>query len=161
MDENVVALAMLQAAKDSAGWAFWSMIAAFISALATIATVAIATKALFSWKEQEKVKLRYSFKNSVHKYLSCLYILPDKLTEDVKAKQYEYVSRLMDMYDEANRNWIMLERMFDSTPIEDHWHSMSKLHNLYIRGNEKRDTLASECIAIIRNDMIFSNPKKI
>ncbi len=42
MDEKVIALTMLQAAKDSAEWAFWSMIGTWFAGIATFLAVCVS-----------------------------------------------------------------------------------------------------------------------
>lgn len=62
MDEKVVALAMLQAAKDSAEWAFWSMVGTWFAGIATFLAVVVS---LYIANRRPKPKIRASVSHSV------------------------------------------------------------------------------------------------
>jgi hypothetical protein len=54
MDTDLISYESLLAAKDSAEWAFWGMVATFFSAVVTIFAAIIAYRAISVWKMQEK-----------------------------------------------------------------------------------------------------------
>lgn len=53
MDADLISYESMLAARDSANWAFWGMVAAFISAAATACAVGVAVRAISGWKKQE------------------------------------------------------------------------------------------------------------
>ncbi|AOE45392.2 hypothetical protein BOW93_gp071 [Salmonella phage 118970_sal3] len=79
MNENYIAYETLVANRAAAEWACWAMIASWVSAGATIVTLFLAFKALFTWREQEKTKVKIDFRNALKKlrqlYYLCLSIL--------------------------------------------------------------------------------------
>lgn len=58
----------LRIAEETARWAFWSMVAAAISALATVVTAIIAYNASETWRKQEKLNQLVRLKRAVFRY---------------------------------------------------------------------------------------------
>ncbi|HIE1449397.1 TPA: hypothetical protein ACXJF2_004379 [Serratia marcescens] len=54
MDANLISYESMLTARDSANWAYWSMIAAFCSAGATLLAAIIAFLTINSWKRQAR-----------------------------------------------------------------------------------------------------------
>ncbi|HEJ7150540.1 TPA: hypothetical protein SMI21_001874 [Serratia marcescens] len=52
MDADLISYESMLAARDSASWAFWGMIASFCSVIATLFTAYVALKTINSWKIQ-------------------------------------------------------------------------------------------------------------
>ncbi|EGH4408963.1 hypothetical protein LRI04_003615, partial [Salmonella enterica subsp. enterica serovar Uganda] len=76
MNENYIAYETLVANRAAAEWACWAMIASWVSAGATIVTLFLAFKALFTWREQEKTKVKIDFRNALKKLKTALLFMP-------------------------------------------------------------------------------------
>lgn len=79
MDEKYLAYQSLVTARESANWAFWSMIGTFFSSLVTISAVVVAYRAMHAWKEQDARKDRRELKAALVSYRNTLTLLPEKM----------------------------------------------------------------------------------
>lgn len=86
MDADLISYESMLAARDSADWAFWGMIAAYGSAIMSFLTFVLACFALNAWKQQEKLKVKKDFKESLIRLKHLLLYMPDKI-DSWKLKQ--------------------------------------------------------------------------
>ncbi|WP_440531012.1 hypothetical protein [Serratia marcescens] len=62
MDADLISYESMLTAQESAKWAFWGMVATWGSLVVSALTLMLAYRALTSWKEQEKLKVKQNFK---------------------------------------------------------------------------------------------------
>ena len=91
MDTDSIAYASMLVSKESANWAFWSMIAATVAALASLITsvvtgvaAVIAYKTMNTWKHQEEIKEKKILKAALVEYRNLLVAMPLLMHEGVK-----------------------------------------------------------------------------
>ncbi|MFS7191025.1 hypothetical protein AB6864_00805 [Serratia proteamaculans] len=66
MDADLIAYESMLAARDSADWAFWSMIASFCSVFTTLFAAWVALKTINSWKTQSRSQELKNFSLAVY-----------------------------------------------------------------------------------------------
>ncbi|MGP2608391.1 hypothetical protein ACTVMZ_23485, partial [Serratia ureilytica] len=86
MDADLISYESMLIARDSANWAYWSMIAAYGSAIVSLLTFVLAFFALNAWKQQEKLKVKKEFKTSLIRLKHLLLYMPDKI-DSLKLRQ--------------------------------------------------------------------------
>lgn len=94
MDTDSIAYASMLVSKESANWAFWSMIAAAVAALASLITsvvtgaaAVIAYKTMNTWKHQEEIKEKKILKAALVEYRNLLVAMPYLMHEGVKDRE--------------------------------------------------------------------------
>lgn len=89
MDADLISYESMLTARDSANWAFWSMIAAFCSAGSTLVAAIIALLTINSWKRQARAQEIKNFIMAVYNYHSSMIYAPD-LQPGKELSNYEY-----------------------------------------------------------------------
>jgi len=158
MDANIIAFQAMLATKDSATYAFWATCASIFSTLITLATLGMAYTALDSWKEQERMKFKLSFKRAMLGLKYALDSMPNswsyqsfkhakqrvKIFPDLinhpedDAQIYFRKCELVEAYNEATKEWIMCGHLFETTEIDNAWKDLANLFQNYIKmGGDK------------------------
>lgn len=133
--------ASMLAARESANWAFWSMLATAGSLLVSILTLCVAIRAIHTWKKQEILKIKMDFKKSLMRLKTECYSFPEYI--DVAKINYgqQYIDadwKLTDAdkravieaqrYNKFNQiflsccdSWVATERLFDKSEVAKGW----------------------------------------
>lgn len=77
MDADLISYESMLIARDSANWAYWSMIAAFCSAGATLVASIIALLTINSWKRQSRAQELKNFSLAVYNYHNSMIRAPN------------------------------------------------------------------------------------
>ncbi|MEH4615083.1 hypothetical protein POY37_16585 [Klebsiella pneumoniae] len=91
MDASYIAYETLVANRNAAEWAFWSMIAAFISGTASVVTLIFAYRALTTWRDQEKTKVKMEFRLAIKQLRVAFLNMPLNLDRDELEEEREQV----------------------------------------------------------------------
>ncbi|MEG1466323.1 MAG: hypothetical protein RSA68_01850 [Hafnia sp.] len=166
MDANYIVYETLVASRDAADWAFWTMLASWMSVLATIITLCFAYRALSTWREQEKIRVKLDFRIALKKLKSALIFMPlridpkeiqqereqviakwvfkddDVLFEKIEAgeKNVKRYDELISLYDNCQSSWLATEHLFDNTELAEIWISFQKDFEKYISGDASRSS---------------------
>ena len=166
MNENYIAYETLVANRAAAEWACWAMIASWVSAGATIVTLFLAFKALFTWREQEKTKVKIDFRNALKKLKTALLFIAKWLFKDVDliSQQIELgeenvkrFDELLSIFDCCQSSWFATEHLFDNTELEKVWHEFESNFNKYINGGESKDLLMKMLDKLISSRFVFES----
>lgn len=158
MDDKQVAFEAMVAARDSAHWAWWTMVATISSVIISLGTLGMAFSALNTWREQELLKLKMEFKRSILELSYCLESMPPNWSYihinlarkrlnaspdlasriDDESQIYFKKVALKDAFNQATKAWIMCEHIFAETELETLWSRFSSEFRTYImRGGQK------------------------
>ncbi|MCF1610126.1 hypothetical protein LQ759_09555 [Serratia marcescens] len=77
MDADLISYESMLTARDSANWAYWSMIAAFCSAGATLVAAIIAFSTINSWKRQGRAQEVRNFIFAVYNFHNAMIRTPE------------------------------------------------------------------------------------
>lgn len=148
----------------------WNMVSALggcASALATIIAVIFAKKALSTWVEQEKIKVKMEFKKSLLNLKTLLVLMPDNLDLKELTEQKEALSakwlfeddpfikqdiengqnsvfqfdKFLLAVENCNACWVATEHLFDGSVIYDKWIDVWSAAYDYIGGRVNRHHL--------------------
>ncbi|WP_279204272.1 hypothetical protein [Obesumbacterium proteus] len=181
MDANYIVYETLVASRDAADWAFWTMLASWMSVLATIITLCFAYRALSTWREQEKIRVKLDFRIALKRLKSALLFMPlnidpkeieqereqvitkwifkdvDLITQEIEAgeqnvKRYD---ELLSLYDNCQSSWLATEHLFDNTELAKVWMLFEEDFEKYISGVASRESLAQMLKMITETRFVF------
>lgn len=152
MAVDYIAYETLIATRFSADWVKYGAIAAWVSAVAGILTLAVAATALNTWKNQEKTKIRSEFKRSLLALDYAVHMMPDewnptlanmlKIRADKRAIDHsiqviEADSAYYDLkkaWHNAISAWVMCEGQLKETNLTKQWNELSDLYVNFLKG---------------------------
>lgn len=88
MEFDYTSFQSMLAAQASANWGFWTMMAAFLSALASIATAIIAFQASKAWRKQERLAQLVRLKRAAFEYRALLERIGSSSNEVMSRDEY-------------------------------------------------------------------------
>lgn len=155
---------VVQAAIDSAKWAYYaiwvygiSAVIAALSAIITLYAVFIAKKGLISWKEQHISTAKAEWIASLVSYNSGLSFLPHHINWMVD-RDSKYVNRIAELQYECIKRWKVLQVHLEQSPkIESEFRRKYNLkwaafsldnHNAYMNGQISKLVLSDCCIEL-------------
>ncbi|HGE8334825.1 TPA: hypothetical protein ACGD5E_000918 [Serratia marcescens] len=181
MDADLISYETMLATRDSAVWAFWTMLMAATSTLLSLATILIAIYALKTWKQQEILKAKMEFKKVLMQLRHVVLFLPDRVeqaqvvlaknilsdTTGIKTRgmEQEHIEAYKDLAREIReleneilncwKTWMSTEDIFRGSEIEVLWKEVQKNHNAYmLQGGDKQPYLES-VDTLMKKDFVF------
>ncbi|MGP3033142.1 hypothetical protein ACTVNG_01130 [Serratia ureilytica] len=147
--------------------AFWAMLGTWFSGAMTLIALFFAYKALTTWKEQEKTKVKMEFKKSLIALKNQLTWMPSQLNLAVviagrKAVQEgndsaEYGDRKkqvhisksyaekFEKFDQCMLNcmmcWVATEHLFDNSEVAQLWINICQIYLNYLQGDKQKREL--------------------
>lgn len=97
MDADLISYESMLAARDSADWAFWGMVASFCSVFATLFAAAVALKTINSWKHQARSQELKNFSLAVYNFQ--LSVIRGPEIEKGKKLNQDELEQVMHTYD--------------------------------------------------------------
>ncbi len=180
MNAEYISYEAMVAARDAADWAFWSMLGIWGSVLFTGGALIYANRALSTWRDQEKTKVKAEFKKSILSIRNSLIFMPikwdrDQLVMSIKiansdsedagrmASKFgpdilllsQNYKHLLETYNAANDAWVMCEHLFFGTLIEELWHSVNAGFNEYMKGGCEHAVLFEPLNNLFNQPFIF------
>ncbi|HGM5416863.1 TPA: hypothetical protein ACKP1J_001212 [Serratia liquefaciens] len=181
MDTDLISYESMLAARDSASWAFWGMVATWSSLVVSVLTLVLAYLALTSWKKQEELKVKQNFKESLFQLRSLLLSMPERievyklsqgrqlltnpdaifqigiLPKDFNqrkeyAKDFERVEEGMQ---KCLACWIATENLLSGTKLNQLWRSISIAFEGYAQGKGKKADLTKEIDMMLEQSFVF------
>ncbi|WP_406909206.1 hypothetical protein [Klebsiella oxytoca] len=183
MDANYIAYETLVANRNAAEWAFWSMIAAFISGTASVVTLIFAYRALTTWREQEKTKVKMEFRFAIKQLRVALLNMPLDLDRDELEEEREQVivrwlfkdvdlisqqidageqnvqrfDNLLSIFDACQSSWLATEHLFDGTQLARDWIIFEDDFEHYINGEGTKAPLVQLLNKITSSRFVFDS----
>ncbi|BEN58543.1 MULTISPECIES: hypothetical protein [Serratia] len=183
MDADFISYESMLAARDSAKWAYWGMIAAMVSALAMLATLFFAHKALSTWREQEKAKVKLDFRMAIKQLKASLLFMPitidpveiEEEREQVIAKwifkddalltqqielgeqNVKRFDELINSFDNCHSAWLATEHLFDNTDLAKNWMICEDDFKKYISGESDKTPLLQTINKITETRFVFES----
>ncbi len=183
MDEKYIAYQTMVAARDSVNWAMWSMIAAWCGISVSLATLIIAKRALSTWRDQEKVKVKLDFKKSILNLKSLLIFMPElidmvEIKEQKDAVEAKWIfedvplilqgiengeinvhryEKIILALDQCVACWLATEHLFKKSLLSTKWLEAQKTSNEYILGTAPKSKLLLELTAIATEEFVFDS----
>ncbi|TQN52823.1 hypothetical protein FLW98_26830 [Raoultella planticola] len=165
----------LLAYRESADWAFWAMVAAWLSAFLTIVTLLIAGFTLNTWRKQEALKLKVNLKQSVLELETFLEAMPvnwsfvEVNTGRMMVEQFNtardsgsdnvllYYKKkdLEESFRVASKCWIMCDGLFQKSEVSQDWRMFDKQFRDYLRKSGDKHELELKLKAIYTNMKLF------
>lgn len=123
MDVNTIDYQTMLATKESASWMFWSMVATFISALATAFAATVAVRTINGWKKQETAKEIKNINLSVFRFQT-----------KIQQSRYEFKSENKDVEEakEAMSILMVLDGVYECTITMHNKEFQDKSSDLYL-----------------------------
>lgn len=164
----------------------WNMISAlggWASAIATLLTLFVAFRALTTWREQEKIKVKMEFKKALMTFKSTLILMPEYLSIKELAEQKEAVAAkwifkdvpliMQDItegesnvlqfesfilsYENCNSCWVATEHLFDKHFIAERWNAASSAYFDYLAGKVDKHKLFDALNAVFSVRFVFEH----
>ncbi|WP_336997877.1 hypothetical protein [Leclercia sp. M50] len=175
MDSDSISLAAVLVAKEASNWAFWTMMASTVSAIAAVGTIIVAMFALNSWHKQEALKAQVNFKHAILELKDALRAMPPRWsypqyniarnlisahpgmshqTHDA-TRIYFLKNDLISAYDHAVKCWIMCDGLFENKDVNVFWKAFLDQFKSYEKAGGDRDSLESLLDRIAQNLKLF------
>ena len=110
MNAEYISYESLVAARAAADWAFWSMIGAWISAIATLAAAVIGFCALNGWRKQEEVRELKEFRVAAFRYENALIFAPKYMTVDISEQDKKAAKNAFEEQKNLYASTVMMHR---------------------------------------------------
>lgn len=164
MHADIVSIESMIAAKDTAGWTFWVMIATWVAALAsifggalTLVAVVIAKRGLHAWKEQQISVAKADWIASLVNYSSGAAHLPDMINWR-NPDDKEYVDKIADLMYDCIKCWKVLQVHLGldkklnkelMSKYQPGWENLYlELHNGYMEERVEKEVLRGHCFEL-------------
>lgn len=183
MDADLISYETMLAAQNSARWALGSMVAAIISALATVTTLYFAYKALSTWRDQEKTKVKLDFRIAIRQLKASLLFMPltidpveiEKEREQVIAKwifkdvallnqqieigeqNVQRFDELLNSFDNCHSAWLATEHLFDDTDLAQDWIVCEDDFKKFVSGESSKAPLLQIINKITATRFVFES----
>lgn len=183
MNAEYISYQSLVAAREAANWALGTLIATAISTLATVITLIFAYRALSTWRDQEKTRVKLEYRNSIAKLKSALMFMPldfdpielEEEREQVIAKWLfkddDLILQQMELgeqnvhkfdelqiaYDNCNSAWLATEHLFDDSEDADRWFALKVSFENYVSGKESKLNLIQSIIDVNVSRFVFNS----
>lgn len=166
MEANYISYEALIASRDAVDWAFWSMVGTWCSVSISGLTLIFAWKALSTWRDQEKNRVKADFKKAILAIRNTLLFMPGEwnreqvaLSANIQKMDGEIASRmasklspnivllsrnyesLIVAHNNANDAWVMCEHLFVDTIIQEKWQEFNAGFNKYMQGGYPHSVL--------------------
>ncbi|HGM5807930.1 TPA: hypothetical protein ACKP33_004220 [Serratia marcescens] len=175
MNADIISFESMLATKQAADWAFWTMIASGVSALAAALGVIFAWRTVASWKQQEKAKVKMDFKRSIFNIINIMLSMPDRFNLELAGRGKKALKlsdnssiddrcnvELSHQFDElvkvlsnAQGCWIYCERFFDGTDIEAKWVYSRDLVLDYINGDVEKNVVINSLNNLAEEPFVY------
>jgi len=180
METNYIAYEALAASREAADWAFWSMIGTWFSVSITGFALIFAWKALSTWRDQEKNRVKADFKKAILAIRNTLLFMPQKWDREQLALSINYermntdaaanltgkiginiiflsqnYKNMIFSYNNANDAWVMCEHLFFGTIIEEKWQALMVSFNEYMQGGHPHSVLFEPLNDLFNQPFIF------
>lgn len=110
MNAEYISYESLVAARAPADWAFWSMVGAWISAIATLAAAVIGFCALNGWRKQEEVGELKEFRVAAFRYENALIFAPKYMTADISEQDKKAAKNAFEEQKNLYASTVMMHR---------------------------------------------------
>ncbi|WP_318393556.1 hypothetical protein [Enterobacter sp.] len=183
MNPEYISYETLTATRESAEWAFWAMIAAWVSAGATIFTLFFAYRALSTWREQEKTKVKLDFRASLKHFKSALLFMPSSLDPvELEAEREQVIAKwlfkdvdfitqqiesgeqnvqrfddLLAAFENCISAWLATEHLFDGTDMARVWLTIEDDFEKYINGEGSKSPLLQSLNKLTATRFVFES----
>lgn len=142
---------------DSILNASWANIWAAVSAIFTALGVIVAMRVMHRWRNQEELKAKMVFKQSVADYSYCLMHLPTTL--NVQSGMKEHVNKCKELVDRlavCHNAWLLSEGlMHKERDISEAWIFIFENHKYYLKGSLSSLELGANCMTILNKKFVF------
>lgn len=175
MDSESISLAAVLVAKEASNWAFWTMVASSVSAIAAIGTIVVAMRALSSWHKQEALKVQVNFKHAILELKDALKAMPSSWSypqlniarnlinahPGISHRTHDATSiyflkkDLVSAYEHAAKCWIMCDGLFENKDVNVFWKTFSDQYKNYAKVGGERDSLEPLLDCIAQNLKLF------
>ncbi|EMH4072893.1 hypothetical protein RGJ01_001205 [Serratia marcescens] len=155
MCADFVSVESMIAARDAADWAFWTMIATWVTAIVTLVAVFIAWRGIHTWKEQQISVAKADWIASLANYASGLSHLPDQIHWKVPEDKV-HIEKIADLMYESIKCWKVLQEYLEMNKrlnkkfmkkYKSGWEEFAtKQHNGYMEARVCKDDLKAHCI---------------
>lgn len=135
----------------------WTTIWSAISALATVATFAVAVWAMFRWNKQEQLKAKQEFRKAISLYSDFLSQMPNSVEdENVMRQNAKKLDDLTTCYITCAHAWLGTEGMLeDNKLIKTSWVNISEGQKNYIDGRATAMEINAFCRDIMAAKFVF------
>ncbi|WP_263752576.1 hypothetical protein [Kosakonia cowanii] len=183
MDADLISYETLLATRDSAEWARWTMVAAWISAIATSFTLFFAYRALSTWREQEKTKVKLDFRIAIKHLKSTLLLMPlsldraeleeereqviakwlfkdvDLIVQQIETgeKNVQRFDALLAVFEDCTSAWLATEHLFDDTELASIWMRIEDDFEKYINGEGSKSPLMQGLNRLTAKRFVFNS----
>lgn len=155
MNAEYISYESLIAARDAAEWGFWSMIGAWVSAMATLTAAIVGFLAINVWRKQEEAKELKDFRVAAFRYHNSLIFAPQYM----KVKENDsHMARAKNVFDEHQNLYVSTLMMHD---VRTRGHASRILNNISDIYKRYRDSEISnheaheEIMQIIKTEPLF------
>lgn len=183
MDTDLISYETLLATQKATMWAYGSMLAAIVSAVSSIATLFFAFKALTTWRDQEKARVKLDFRIAVRQLKASLLFMPLNIDPvEVEEERAQVIAKwlfkdvdlinqqiengeqnvkryddLITAFDFCQSAWLATEHLFDNTELERDWMIFEDDFEKYINGEGSKSPLMQLVQKITSTRFVFDS----
>ena len=163
--------------------ALWAMLGTWFSGVMTLVALFFAYKALTTWKEQEKTKVKMEFKKSLIALKNELTWMPDQLNLSVviagrkafregldpaeygeRAKHVHISKNYAEKFarfDQSMLNcmmcWVATEHLFDNSEVAKSWLNIGQIYLKYLQGEKQKKEFTDALIELSSMRFVFDH----
>ncbi|WP_144817365.1 hypothetical protein [Enterobacter sp. DE0047] len=135
--------------------AFYSMLASCASAIAAAVAAFFSFLAVYSWKNQEKLKAKQEFKRAVTEYLDVSRMLPHRAFPQDRQNQKEDFIAFKQARSACVKAWIIAEGQIKNTDVKEWWDQLNDAHYEYLAIRKNINDVQDLAHNIIESKFIF------
>lgn len=158
MDADLISYESMLAARDSANWAFWGMVASFCSVFATLFAAAVALKTISSWKYQARSQELKNFSLAVYNFQ--LSVIRGPEVEKGKQLNQDELEQIMHTYDALGAVYaatIMTHDTAIRAQTSTIFAKLAEIQEEYSEGKMSRNAAVDKIVKIRITDPLISS----
>lgn len=160
MNAEYISYESLLAARSAADWAFWSMLAGWVAAIATLIAAVIGFLAINAWSKQEEVRELKDFRVAAFRYHNSLLFAPTHMNEK---KNNSHMAMANIVFDEHQNLYVSTLMMHDVRTRSEASRILNRITDIYKRYRESEisnQEAHDEIMHIMMTEPLFGMCKK-
>lgn len=173
MSSDFISFESMLAARESANWTYWIMVATWISLVTSLGTFFLAFLALNSWKQQEKTKVKMNFKKEilnlknvitavprdfrfgVVRFIKIIDTIDDYSKDSEKLRMVLLGENIESSWRKTLDAWVMSESLLKETAVNDIWNELSEYFELFMLDQKSKEDILLVLSKIYHSKFIF------
>ncbi|CAI2449111.1 Uncharacterised protein [Serratia liquefaciens] len=157
MDADLISYESMLAARDSANWAFWGMVAAFCSTGVTLFAAIVAYRAISVWKLQDKAVEIKKLKLSVFRFQMKITFSRNMFASSNKPQhQVDEAFSILKSLDEVYEGTLTFHNKVLRNQASEIYNEISLLVYDYLQGKINNQIIIDRIVEIRKEDKLLN-----